>query len=99
MQVRFSASQAEVRVLTQQDTGPLKYMGRDMIGVALWETGLAVGDISVIWASGAGDLDQTLGMVKEVRGKVIEVRVGGRENLGHIGEVQVYFGGNIYKTC
>lgn len=55
--VSLNASQAEVRVLTQQDTGPLKYMGRDMIRVALSDTGLAVGDIAVIWARGAGDLD------------------------------------------
>lgn len=43
-------------------------MGRDMIRVSLSETGLAVGDISVIWARGAGDLDQTLGRMKGVKG-------------------------------
>lgn len=69
MQVRLSASQAKVGVLTQEDTGPLKYMGRDMIRVSLSEIGLAVGDISVIWARGAGDLDQILGRMKEVKGR------------------------------
>lgn len=73
-------------VLTQQDTGSLKYMGRDMIRVTLSETGLAVGDISVIWARGPW-------RVKKVRGRVIEVTVGSWENLEHIGEVQVHFGG------
>lgn len=53
----------------------------------------------MIWARGAGDLDQTLGRVKEVRGEVIEVRVGILENLEHTGEDQVYFGGSIYKIC